>query len=135
MLLRLGSICRLPAALFPASPTGVQVSGGRQDRAASCPRGQPYCIRDHPRAGMFDAEVPTGLPIARWSVILSQWLTAYRQSPGRQLQRALDGTARDHGNWQDVVAATAAILDKHGVPAGVTLDASAGPQVDASALG
>ena len=82
----------------------------------------------YPRAGMFDAEVPTGLPIARWSVILSQWLTAYRTAAGANF----NGLSMDvwyHGNWQDVVAATAAILDKHGVPAGVTLDASEGPEV------
>jgi hypothetical protein len=85
----------------------------------------------YPQAKMLDGEVPTGLPVERWSALLTEWLRAYRDETGTEL----DGFGMDvwyKGAWQEVVRETARILSDRGIPAGVILDASEGPNLSAA---
>ncbi len=85
----------------------------------------------YPHALMIDTEVPTGMPVEKWSAILREWLTAYKAASGQEF----DGFTMDvwyHGRWQDNVRASSAILAEHGVPSGVILDASEGPRLSAA---
>lgn len=77
----------------------------------------------YPNAKIIDTEVPTGIPVARWSATLTEWLNDYKHFSGRDF----DGFSMDvwfKFDWQPSVAETIRILTPLHIPAGIFIDAS-----------
>lgn len=84
----------------------------------------------YPNARFVDQEVPTGMPVAKWTALLRQWLPAYRAASGENFY-GLTMDAWWEFPWQDTVRQTTAILHENGIRAGMFFDADGKPGMTA----
>jgi hypothetical protein len=84
----------------------------------------------YPKADLFDAEVPTGMPTAQWIAGVSEWLDDFQQAAGEPF-RGLIMDAWWAFRWQDTVRQTTALLHARGIEAGMFIDESEGANMPA----
>jgi hypothetical protein len=84
----------------------------------------------YPKADLFDAEVPTGMPTAEWVAGLSEWLDDFTRAAGEPFS----GVIMDAWwafPWQDTVRQTTELLHARGIKAGIFIDESDGRKMPA----
>src|SRR5208337_4509828 len=85
----------------------------------------------YPNAKIIDADIPTGKPVDEWRAVLAEWLQDYEDLGGESFY----GLSMDIWwafPWRESVPATIPILKKHGVRAGIFIDAIGRPGLTAA---